>query len=82
VPTENNEKSGKKKLSLANTAKKFVLDQAVGGPVNTALFIAGMAGLRGLPSEEIVATVRSVGFALSLDWDGVRVSWGGRRGWC
>lgn len=59
VPTENNEKSGKKKLSLANTAKKFVLDQAVGGPVNTALFIAGMAGLRGLPSEEIVATVRS-----------------------
>jgi hypothetical protein len=50
--------------------------------VNTALFIAGMAGLRGLPSEEIVATVRSVGFALSLDWDGVRVSWGGRRGWC
>lgn len=57
VPEEKDPK--KKKLSVANTAKKFLLDQSVGGPINTVLFIAGMAGLRGLPREEIIATVQT-----------------------
>ena len=35
-------------LSLRNTGIKFALDQTLGATVNTALFIAGLALLRGL----------------------------------
>lgn len=60
VPAPEEKNPAKQKLSISNTAKKFLLDQTIGGPVNTVLFIATMAGLRGLATDEIVATVKSV----------------------
>lgn len=60
VPAPEEKAPTKQKLSVLNTAKKFLLDQTIGGPVNTILFLATMAGLRGLTAEEIIATVKSV----------------------
>lgn len=60
VPVPEEKNPDKQKLSIANTAKKFLLDQTIGGPVNTVLFIAAMAGFRGLATDEIIATVKSV----------------------
>lgn len=60
VPAPEEKAPTKQKLSVLNTAKKFVLDQTIGGPVNTVLFLATMAGLRGLSTDEIIATVKSV----------------------
>ncbi|EKG13681.1 Mpv17/PMP22 [Macrophomina phaseolina MS6] len=41
-----------------NVFVKFLLDQTVGGAVNTVLFIAGMKALNGAGSEEITTAVR------------------------
>lgn len=60
VPAPEEKAPAKQKLSVLNTAKKFLLDQTIGGPVNTVLFLAAMAGLRGLAADEIIATVKSV----------------------
>jgi len=38
---------GKKKFSVANTAKKFILDQTLASFVNTSAFIIGMGLLKG-----------------------------------
>ncbi|KAI9675286.1 MAG: hypothetical protein M1817_001188 [Caeruleum heppii] len=45
-------------LNIANTAKKFALDQTLGAAVNTILFIAVMAGLRGSSGPEIMDAIR------------------------
>lgn len=60
VPAPEEKAPAKQKLSVLNTVKKFLLDQTIGGPVNTVLFIATMAGLRGLAVDEVIATVKSV----------------------
>lgn len=60
VPAPEEKDPAKQKFSILNTAKKFLLDQTISAPVNTVLFIATMAGLRGLATDEIVATVKSV----------------------
>lgn len=47
-------------MSKSNTLRKFLLDQLLCGPVNNALFLAAMAGFRGLPMEGVVQYVRTV----------------------
>lgn len=42
-----------KKLNIKNTAIKFGLDQTIGALVNTVVFIAGMAALRGQGLEQM-----------------------------
>ncbi|KAH9827974.1 integral membrane protein, Mpv17/PMP22 family [Teratosphaeria destructans] len=46
------------KLHLGNTAAKFALDQTLGAGVNTLLFIAGIALLRGQSWESVQEQVR------------------------
>ncbi|KAK5733965.1 hypothetical protein LTR17_009236 [Elasticomyces elasticus] len=46
-----------KKLNLVNTLIKFCLDQTLGAAVNTVLFIAGIALLRGLSFDTIQQNV-------------------------
>ncbi|KAF7195534.1 Protein SYM1 [Pseudocercospora fuligena] len=46
-----------KKLSLRNTAIKFTLDQTLGAAVNTVLFIAGIALLRGQPWSTVYTNI-------------------------
>lgn len=48
----------RKKLNLRNTAIKFALDQTLGAAVNTVLFVAGMALLKGEALETVVGNVR------------------------
>jgi protein Mpv17 len=61
VPVEGGEKEKKTtKFSKINTVKKFVTDQLLGGPINTALFLAAMGYFRGLTGEQLVAFVREV----------------------
>ncbi|CUS13804.1 unnamed protein product [Tuber aestivum] len=48
------------RISKSNTLRKFLLDQFLGGPVNNALFLAAMAGFRGLPLEGAVQYVKAV----------------------
>ncbi|KAF4304625.1 putative mpv17 pmp22 protein [Botryosphaeria dothidea] len=45
-------------MNWGNVFMKFLLDQTVGGAVNTALFIAGMKALNGAGSEEIKTAVK------------------------
>ena len=48
TPDRKSEKtSAKKQLNIRNTGTKFALDQTLGAAVNTLLFLAGMALLRG-----------------------------------
>ncbi|PUU73119.1 hypothetical protein B9Z19DRAFT_1135789 [Tuber borchii] len=54
------------RMPKSNTLKKFLLDQLLGGPVNNALFLAAMAGFRGLPMEGVVQYVRAEFIPLSL----------------
>ena len=48
------------RLSLTNTALKFILDQTLGMAWNTLLFIAGMGMLKGQRWDEIKADLHSV----------------------
>ncbi|PWW73622.1 hypothetical protein C7212DRAFT_299935 [Tuber magnatum] len=54
------------RISKSNTLRKFLLDQFLGAPVNNALFLAAMAGFRGLPMEGVVQYVRAEFIPLSL----------------
>ncbi|RPA99020.1 hypothetical protein L873DRAFT_1828189 [Choiromyces venosus 120613-1] len=54
------------RMSKSNTLWKFLLDQFLGGPVNNVLFLAAMAGFRGLPMEGVVQHVRAEFIPLSL----------------
>ncbi|KAG0126872.1 hypothetical protein HOY82DRAFT_491309 [Tuber indicum] len=54
------------RMSKSNTLRKFLLDQFLGGPVNNALFLAAMAGFRGLSMESVVQYVRAEFIPLSL----------------
>lgn len=45
-------------MDWKNVFMKFLLDQTVGGVVNTVLFIAGMKALNGAGSQEIKAAVQ------------------------
>lgn len=47
-------------MDWINVFWKFLLDQTVGGVVNTVLFIAGMKALNGGGSQEIQTAVREV----------------------
>jgi hypothetical protein len=42
---EKEKKPAATKFSKTNTVKKFVVDQVIGGPVNTVLFLAAMGYL-------------------------------------
>lgn len=55
------EKKTKTRLSKTNTAKKFLVDQVLGAPVNTALFLAVMGWFRGLAGDVLLSYVRQVG---------------------
>jgi hypothetical protein len=48
------------KLNIANTAAKFILDQALGAPINTLLFICLMGQLSSQSYNHIVSSVISV----------------------
>jgi protein Mpv17 len=48
------------KLSITNTAVKFLLDQGLGASVNTVVFIAVMGMFKGLSTADIVANVRKL----------------------
>lgn len=50
---------GDKKLSGKNTLAKFAVDQALGGPVNTVLFLSAMAWMRGTEVAPFVVKVRT-----------------------
>lgn len=52
-PTTSKPREAVKKLNIKNTAIKFCLDQTVGAAVNTILFIAGIALMRGHSLESI-----------------------------
>ncbi|EME88319.1 uncharacterized protein MYCFIDRAFT_55315 [Pseudocercospora fijiensis CIRAD86] len=47
-----------KKLSLKNTAIKFTLDQTLGSAINTVLFIAGIALLRGQSLDTVYTNIQ------------------------
>lgn len=47
-------------MNWANVLWKFLLDQTVGGVVNTVLFIAGMKALNGGNAEEVKIAVKEV----------------------
>ncbi|PTB70953.1 hypothetical protein BBK36DRAFT_1155735 [Trichoderma citrinoviride] len=47
------------KLNMANTAAKFILDQALGAPINTLLFICLMGQLSSQSYNHIVSSVTS-----------------------
>ncbi|KAL6881446.1 hypothetical protein J3F83DRAFT_57257 [Trichoderma novae-zelandiae] len=47
------------KLNIANTAAKFILDQALGAPINTLLFICLMGQLSSQSYNHIVSSVIS-----------------------
>ena len=56
-------------LNLTNTIIKFVLDQTVGAAVNTVMFVAFFAGLKGLNVEQ-------VGQIVQQDfWGMIRAGW-------
>lgn len=58
--------SNAKALSIKNTAIKFALDQTLGAAVNNALFIVGIAFLKGQSAETALSAlqkVRAVSFA-------------------
>lgn len=48
------------KLNIANTAAKFILDQALGAPVNTLLFICLMGQMSSQSYNHILTSVISV----------------------
>lgn len=52
--------AGTQKLSVSNTAVKFLLDQSLGASVNTVLFIAVMGMFKGNAAEDIVLEFRQV----------------------
>ena len=47
-----------RKLNLKNTLKKFALDQTLGAAINTVLFIAGIALLRGQSLTHVQSSVQ------------------------
>jgi protein Mpv17 len=49
---------GARSLNVANTAKKFVLDQTIGALVNTAAFIAAFAAFKGKDGAAIQRDVQ------------------------
>lgn len=49
------------KLSAANTLAKFAMDQLVGAPINTVLFLAFMGYARGLTGPALLGFVKQVG---------------------
>lgn len=51
---------GETRLSKRNTAKKFALDQLLGAPVNTLMFLAAMGGFRGLRGALLSDYVKEV----------------------
>ena len=54
--------SGGMKLNVANTCKKFVLDQTVGATVNTLLFIVAIGALKGRDVNTILGDCQKVSF--------------------
>ncbi len=60
VSKEDGAVSTGRKLDVGNTVKKFLIDQTVGGSVNTILFIAIMGGFKGLSPTEIAEEVQKV----------------------
>ena len=50
--------SGELSLDRINTVKKLILDQTVGAMVNTALFLGGMAALKGKNRQTISRDVQ------------------------
>lgn len=59
-------------MNWANVLWKFLLDQTVGGVVNTVLFIAGMKALNGGNAEEVKVAVREVSSRSDLCRQGLR----------
>ena len=55
---------GTRSLNIANTARKFVLDQTLGAAINTAIFIAGFAAMKGKDTQAIQREVRRETFPL------------------
>jgi hypothetical protein len=51
------------KLNIANTAAKFILDQALGAPINTLLFICLMGQMNLQGYDHILSSVVSVSAA-------------------
>ncbi|KAM3419133.1 hypothetical protein BST61_g5081 [Cercospora zeina] len=62
-PTTNDEAAT---LSVKNTAIKFTLDQTIGASVNTILFIAGIALLRGQSVQSIFDNVQTKFWPMTL----------------
>lgn len=67
VVIEQDEKSGKgqelvakKSLNKGNTATKLLIDQTLGALVNVALFLGGMAYLKGADNTAIIETIKRV----------------------
>jgi protein Mpv17 len=59
---EKEKKPAATKFSKTNTVKKFVVDQVIGGPVNTVLFLAAMGYFRGLNGEVLLEYIREVSY--------------------
>ena len=56
-----------KKLNVANTIKKFVIDQTVMALINVVLFIGGVRLLQGIPLAECLQAVKEVHHSCSRD---------------
>ena len=72
VTIESSEKSekgqelvAKKTLNKGNTATKLLIDQTLGALVNVALFLGGMAYLKGADSATIVEIIKRVGLKMA-----------------
>jgi len=74
---EKAEGKGKTRFSKTNTAKKFLADQVLGAPVNTALFLLIMGWFSGLQGEALVNYVRYVSCVVPVWW---LVVWDGADG--
>lgn len=57
----------KRKLNVANTLMKVVIDQTLGSVVNVALHLGGVRALQGVPVAECLQVVRTVSLFLKRD---------------
>ena len=53
-----------RRLDLRNTGIKLALDQTVGAGINTILFVAAMAAMRGASGDKVWSAVKTVSLCL------------------
>lgn len=62
-------KQGKQKLNVKNIVAKVVIDQTIGGAINTVVFVMTMGLLRGQDFEVVKAQIQNVSSLLRLSSD-------------